>query len=185
MMARKVSSVYGKVNFTTLKSELFGLTGYLESEIVDDNLADDIDWKFNKKGGVSPQIVTTLEKRIETQLNVVETCSKILKVMFDKEGLAPSVQKSIEILTSKLEQIENYYSNKPISEMEKRYTTKVFGSGKDITFMVASREDRIASRTRVMEKIFKIKPLITELETLKEEVILKGGYDLPESMMYD
>ena len=51
--------------------------------------------------------------------------------------------------------------------------------------MVASREDRIASRTRVIEKIFKIKPLITELETMKEEIVLKGGYDIPESMMYD
>ena len=46
-------------------------------------------------------------------------------------------------------------------------------------------EDRIASRTRVLEKIFKVKPVITELENLKEEVILKGGYEIPESMMYD
>ena len=30
-----------------------------------------------------------------------------------------------------------------------------------------------------------IKPLITELETMKEEIVLKGGYDIPESMMYD
>jgi len=69
--------------------------------------------------------------------------------------------------------------------MQKRYLTKEFSKGTPITFMVASREDRIASRTRVLEKIFKIKPLITELENMKEEVILKGGHEIPESMLYD
>lgn len=184
-MARKASSVYAKVNFTTLKNELFGTMGYLASEKVDDFLGDDVDWKFTQKGGVSPQIVSTLEKKIETQMNTIDTCSKILKVIFEKEGLSDLVKTGIETLTLKLDEIEGYYSSKPISEITKRYKTEVFSTGKSITFMVASREDRINSRTRVLEKIFKVKPLITELENLKEEVILKGGYDLPESMMYD
>lgn len=184
-MAVRKSSIYSKVNFTTLKNELFSTMDYLDSEVVDDNLEDDIDWKFTKNGGVSPQIVSSLEKKIETQLNTVDTCSKILKVIFEKEGLSDNVVKAIETLTNKLDQIENYYATKPISELQKRYVTKVFSKGKAITFMVASREDRINSRTKVLEKIFKIKPLITELQNMKEEVILKGGYEMPESMMYD
>ncbi len=181
----KRTSVYDKVNFKTLKNELFSTMEYLSSEKVNDELEDDVDWKFNKKGGVSPQIVSTLEKKIETQLNTVDTCSKILKVIFEKEGLSENVVKAIDTLTLKLEEVESYYSGKPISEMQKRYLTKVFSKGTPITFMVASREDRIASRTRVLEKIFKIKPLITELENMKEEVILKGGHEIPESMLYD
>jgi len=184
-MPIKKSSIYSKVNFTTLKNELFSTMEYLASEVVDDNLEDDVDWKFNKKGGVSPQIVSTLEKKIETQLNTVDTCSKILKVIFEKEGLSDNVVKAIETLTTKLDQIENYYADKPISELQKRYITKTFSKGNPVTFMVASREDRINSRTKVLEKIFKIKPLITELENMKEEVILKGGYEIPESMTYD
>lgn len=184
-MATRKSSIYSKVNFTTLKNELFSTMEYLSSEVVDDNLEDDVDWKFNKKGGVSPQIVSTLEKKIETQLNTVDTCSKILKVIFEKEGLSDNVVNAINTLTSKLDQIELYYSTKPISEIQKRYVTKTFSKGNPVTFMVASREDRINSRTRVLEKIFKIKPLITELENMKEEVILKGGYEIPESMLYD
>lgn len=184
-MARRASSVYSKVNFTTLKNELFSIMEYLKNEKVNDSIEDDVDWKFNKKGGVSSQIVSTLEKKIETQLNTVDTCSKILKVIFEKEGLSENVQIAIETLTDKLEEIESYYSQRSIADMQKRYTSKVFGTGKEVTFMVASREDRIASRTRVMEKIFKVKPIITELENLKEEIILKGGYDMPESMMYD
>jgi hypothetical protein len=183
-MAKKVN-VYSKVNFKTLKNELFSTIKYLSNEPVNDNLQDDIDWKFNKRGGVNPTIVSTMEKKIETQINTIDTCSKILKTIFDKEGLSELVKESIEILTFKLEEIEDYYSSKPISEMTKRYTTMTFGKGKEITFMVISREDRIISRTRVLEKIFKVKPLITELENLKQEIILKGGYEVPESMLYE
>ena len=183
-MPRK-PSIYSKVNFSTLKNEIFSIMKYLSAEKVDDSLKDDVDWKFNKKGGVSPQIVSTIEKKIETQLATVDTCSKILKTIFEKEGLSENVLLAIETLTEKLEQIEMYYAERPISEMEKRYVTEVFSKGNPVTFMVSSKEDRIASRTRVLEKIFKVKPVITELENLKEEVILKGGYEIPESMMYE
>lgn len=183
-MATKKTSVYSKVNFTTLKTELFGILKYLTAEKVNDSLVDDIDYKITKKGGVTPSIVSTLEKKIETQMSSIDTCSKILKVMFEKEGLSELVKTGIETLVEKLNEIETYYSERPISEMDKRRITEYF-SGKPITFIAISREDRIASRTRVLEKIFKVKPLLTELENLKEEVILKGGYEIPESMMYD
>jgi len=183
-MAKK-TSVYSKVDFKTLKNELFGTMKYLSTEKVNDSLEDDIDWKINQKGGVNPSVVSTIEKKIETQMSTIDTCSKILKVIFEKEGLSELVKTGIETLTSKLEEIEAYYAERPISEMSKRYVTKTFSTGKPITFMASSREDRIASRTRVLEKIFKVKPLVTELDSLKEEVILKGGYEIPESMMYE
>lgn len=184
MAVRKIS-VYSKVNFKTLKNELFNTISYLSHEPVNDELEDDIDFKITQKGGITPSIVSTMEKKIETQMSTIDTCSKILKTIFDKEGLSEVVKNSIEILTNKLQEIEDYYASKPISEMNKRYKTMTFANGKDIKFMVISREDRIISRTRVLEKIFKVKPLITELENLKEEIILKGGYEVPESMLYD
>lgn len=184
-MAIRKSSVYSKVDFKTLKNELFGIMKYLAAEKVDNDLEDDIDWKVNKKGGVNPVPVSTIEKKIETQMSTVGTCSKIVKVIFEKEGLSDLVKTAIETSVEKLNEIENYYSERPISEMTKRYVTKTFSKGNDITFMVSSREDRINSRTRVLEKIFVTKPLLTELENLKEEVIAKGGYEIPESMMYE
>jgi len=185
MAVRKKSSIYSKVDFKTLKNELFSTMKYLAAEKIDDSLEDDIDWKINQKGGVNPMPVSTMEKKIETQLNTVDTCSKILKAIFEKEGLSDNVKTAIETLTLKLEEIENYYSERPISEMNKRYVTKTFSNGRPITFMIMSREDRINSRTRVLEKIFKVKPLISELEDMKEEIIRKGGYEIPESMMYE
>ncbi len=162
-MAKKIS-IYSKVSFKTLKNELFGIMKYLTAEKIDDDLEDDIDWKLMKKGGVSPQIVSSLEKKIETQMFTIETCSRMLKTIFDNEGLSDLVKMSIETLTTKLEQIENYYSERPIHTLNKRYVKKVFGNGKEVTFMAASREERITSRTKVLEKIFKVKPIITELE---------------------
>jgi len=184
-MAKK-TSIYSKVNFKTLKNELFGIMKYLASEKVNKDLDDDVDFKQNAKtGGVIPMVVSTIEKKIETQLYTVDTCSKILKTIFEKEGLSEDVKLAIETLTAKLEEIENYYSERPISEMGKRYTTKEFSNGKSATFMACSKEDRIKSRTKVLEIIFKVKPVVTELENLKEEVITRGGYEIPESMMYE
>ena len=183
-MAKK-SSIYSKVNFKTLKNELFSTISYLSSEPVNDELQDDLDFKITKTGGISLTVVSSMEKKIETQMGVIDTCSKILKSIFEKEGLSETVKNAIETLTNKLEEIENYYASKPIGEMTKRYTTATSSKGKPMTFMVISREDRITSRTRVLEKIHKVKPLITELESLKEEIILKGGYEVPESMIYD
>ena len=94
--------------------------------------------------------------------------------------MSENVKEAIETLTSKLDQIENYYSERPISELSKRH--KLYGKS---NILIISKEERIASRTRVLEKIFKVKPLITELETMKEEVIAKGGYEIPESLLYE
>lgn len=183
-MAKK-SSVYSKVNFKTLRNELFGIMKYLASEKVDDNLVDDIDWKINKQGKVTPMPVCVIEKKIETQMNTVDTCSKMLKAMFDKEGLTDLIKEGIETLVAKLDEIELYYSERPISELVKRYATYTFGNGNEIEYMVSSKEDRINSRTRVLEKIYRVKPILTELEEMKEEVIAKGGREVPESMQYE
>ena len=183
-MAKK-TSIYSKVDFKTLKTEIFSTMKYLASEKVDDSLEDNIEFKILKKGGVTPLIVSTIEKKIETQLSAIDTCSTILKTIFEKEGLSEDVKLAIETLTSKLNEIENYYSERPISEMNNRKVTQTFGTGKSISFVAASKEDRINSRTRVLKTIFKVKPIITELENMKEEVIAKGGYEIPESMIYE
>lgn len=177
-MPIKKSSIYSKVDFKTLKNELFSTMKYLAAEKVDDSLKDDVDIKFNKRGEPKLTPTSTIEKKIETQMAVVDTCSKILKSIFDKEGLSDDIKMAIETLTSKIEQVETYYSERPISELSKRYNENPH-------ILIISKEDRIASRTRVLEKIYKVKPLITELENMKEEIILKGGHEMPESMMYD
>lgn len=177
-MPIKKSSIYSKVDFKTLKNELFSTMKYLASEKVDDSLKDDVDIKFNKRGEPKLTPTSTIEKKIETQMAVVDTCSKILKSIFDKEGLSEDIKMAIETLTSKIEQVETYYSERPISELSKRYNENPH-------ILIISKEDRITSRTRVLEKIYKVKPLITELENMKEEIILKGGHEIPESMMYD
>ena len=177
-MASRKTSIYSKVNFKTLKNELFSTMKYLASEKVDETLKDEVDIKFNKKGEPKLTPTSTIEKKVETQMAVVDTCSKILKSIFEREGLSPDIKMAIETFTEKIEQIELYYSERPISELTKRYNETPH-------ILIISKEDRITSRTRVLEKIYKVKPLITELENMKEEIMLKGGYEIPESMMYE
>lgn len=179
-MATKKVSIYSKVDFKTLKNELFSTMKYLAAEKVDSSLDDDLDIKFNKRGEPKLTPVATIEKKIETQMSVVDTCSKIIKSIFDKEGLSNDIKVAIETLTAKIEQIETYYAERPISELTKRY--KDYGKSQ---VLVTSKEERIASRTRVLEKIYKVKPIVTELEDKKEELVRKGGYEIPESMIYD
>ncbi len=178
-MAKK-PSIYSKVDFKTLKNELFSTMKYLASEKVDDSLKDEVDIKFNKRGEpkLTPTSTSTIEKKIETQMAVVDTCSKILKSIFEKEGLSEDIKLAIETLTEKIEQVESYYSQRPISELTKRYNENPH-------ILIISKEDRITSRTRVLEKIYRVKPIVTELENLKEEVMTRGGYEIPESMMYE
>lgn len=178
MATKKRSTIYSKVDFKTLKNELFSTMKYLDTEKVDDSLQDDVDLKFNKRGEPKLTPVATIERKIETQMSVVDTCSKILKSIFEKEGLSKDIKSAIETLTAKIEQIETYYEQRPISELSKRYNLSPH-------ILIISKEDRIASRTRVLEKIYKVKPLITELEDMKEELIAKGGYEIPESLLYD
>lgn len=183
-MARKKTTAYSKVNFETLKNELSGVISYLNSEAVNDDLADSIDYKITKKGGVTPLIVSTIEKKIETQINSISSCSKILKALFDRESLSDFVRMGIDTLINKLDEIETYYLQRPLSSIDHRRITIPAGKN-TITVNAASKEDQINARTRMLEKIFQIKPLISELESMKEEVITKGGYEVPESMMYD
>lgn len=145
-MVKKIS-IYSKVNFKTLKKELEGIMTYLQSEKVDETLTDEFDNKPTKNGGIAPSVISSIEKKIETQLSTLDTCSKILKVIFEKEGLSDLVKNSIDTLTNKLEEIEKYYEEKPISEMQKRIVYIPTSKGTMMRAVAATREDRINSRT--------------------------------------
>ena len=75
-MAKK-PSVYSKVDFKTLKNELFGTMKYLSSEKVDDSLVDDIDWKINKKGGVNPSVVSTINNKMNHNMKELRNMSQM------------------------------------------------------------------------------------------------------------
>ena len=183
-MAKK-QNVYDTVSYDTLKNEINEIIGYLARENTS-KLEDSIHVRVTNSGGKMPSITVKIEAKIETQLVTIESCTKILKSLLDKEGLTEFVKNSIELLTLKLQEIQSYYKERPISKIEDRMIIQAFGSkGGTIDLLAASKEDQIRYRTKVSEKMLKLLPLIEELNSLKEKLIAKGGYEVRESMLYE
>lgn len=179
----KRQNVYDGVSYDKLKNEIKEIILYLSSESMD-NIEDSIHYRTTAKGGVIPSITVTIEAKIETQLITIESFCKILKSLLDKEGLSDFVKVGIESLNSKLTEIQAYYEKQPINKIKDRLLPLKSGKGV-IDTLAQSKENQIRYRTKISEKILKIIPLINELESLKEAIQVKGGYEIRESMLYD
>ena len=179
-MAKK-QNVYDKVSYDVLKNEINEIIGYLAKEETC-NLVDSIHERVTATGGKIPSITVKIEAKIETQLITIESCTKIIKSLLDKEGLTDFVKGSIEVLTLKLQEVQQYYKNKPISQIEDRTLVRAYGKSGTIDLLAASKEDQIRYRTKVSEKMLKLLPLIEELNLLKEAIQVKGGYEVPYRM---
>ena len=179
-MAKK-QNVYDKVSYDVLKNEINEIIGYLAKEETS-KLEDSIHERITATGGKIPSISVKIEAKIETQLITIESCTKILKSLLDKEGLTEFVKNSIEILTLKLQEVQQYYHERPISQIIDRTLVRAYGKSGTIDLLAASKEDQIKYRTKVSEKMLKLLPLIEELNTLKEAMLVKGGYDIPHRM---
>lgn len=179
----KRQNVYDGVSYDRLKNEIKEIILYLSSESMD-NIEDSIHYRTTAKGGVIPSITVTIEVKVETQLITIESFCKILKSLLDKEGLSDFVKVGIESLNNKLTEIQAYYEKQPINKIKDRLLPLKSGKGV-IDTLAQSKENQIRYRTKISEKILKIIPLINELESLKEAIQVKGGYEIPEVMLYD
>lgn len=184
----KKSNLYSSVDYNSLQSEVKSIVEYLE-RIDINNIEDDLEWKITAKGGLAPSIISTIEKKILTALRVIQQCSKIALAMFEKEGLTPFLENMIFIVVNTLKNIQGYYRERPISLIEHRKLTKEIGkdkkgSNKSITFLCASKEDQIQSRSRITELVLEILPLIERLEKVQDTALLKGDKEMDESYMY-
>ena len=178
-MAKK-QNIYDGVSYDKLRNEIKDIINYLAIEDIS-KIEDSIDYKQNQKGGVTPMVTVKIEEKIETQLMTIESCCKILKSILDKEGLSPFVKLGIESLTKKLNDIQIYYEARPITSIKDRKLDLKFGKN-TINVLVQSKESQVKYRTKISEKIYKIIPLINELESLKESIQVKGGYEIPLRM---
>ena len=157
---------------------------YLDAFKVNKSLIDDIEWKETAKGGIMPSVVSTIEEKLKTCLKVVNHCSKIVLSILEQEPENKATLSTIYLLTNKLEEVKLYYEQTDISALEHRkvsYSSK----NKTITILASTREKQIQARQYIYEEILKLLPLIEKLvEIEKDFVEVKGGYEIPESMMY-
>lgn len=179
-MAKK-KNVYDSVSYDKLRIEVNEIISYLTAEETK-YLKDSIHERVTANGGIIPSVTVTIEEKIETQVGIIESSCKILKSLLDKEGLSVFVKSGIEALTKKLSEIQQYYELQPLSKITDRKINLNYGKGKLISTVVQPVEKQVKYRTRISEKILKILPLISELESLKEAIQVKGGYEIPYRM---
>lgn len=187
-MAKK-QNIYSSVDSSKLEREISSIIEYLEMLDVK-NLSDDILWKPTAKGGLAPSVVSTIEKKIITALRIVNQSGNIALALFEKEKELNSFLKHMMFTTIEtLKSIQDYYDHQPISKIEHRFvsveTKDRNGKVKTISFLANSKEDQIAARASITEKILQILPIIEKLEKVQETSSIKGDKELPESFLFE
>lgn len=176
-------NLYASVDIEKLEKEISSHIEYLENLDVF-NIADDINFNAIPR----PQVISTIEKKISTALRVIQSSANIALALYDKHGMTPFIEHLIFTTTGCLKEVQDYYEGFPISKIQHRYAEGITydrkGNPRTAKVMANSKEDQIASRVMITEKILVILPLIEKLEEVKAAVALKGDKELPESMMY-
>lgn len=186
-MAKK-QNIYSSVDVSKLEKEISSIIEYLEMLDVS-NLTDDILWKATARGGVAPSVVSTIEKKIITSLRIVNQSGNIALALYEKEKELTDFLKHMMFTTiNTLKSIQEYYDKQPISKIQHRFvsveTKDKKGGSKTISFLANSKEDQIAARATITEKILQILPIIERLEKAQDTALLKGDKEIEESYMY-
>lgn len=181
-MAKK-QNVYNTVSYDKLRNQVKEVLVYISSENME-NIEDSIHYRTAAKGGVIPSITVTIEKKIDTQVRTITSCCEVLKALLEKEGLSEFVLLGITSLNNKLVEIQDYFEKRPLTTIKDRMLPLNFGKGTVIDTLAASKETQVNFSIETSKKILKIIPLINELESLKEAIQVKGGYEIRESMLY-
>ena len=187
-MAKKIS-VYNEIQTEILKTELKGVIKYLTSFDFE-TLEDRVKWKTLPTGKSIPYVVSTIENSIETCIAVIKNSVDMIISVHSKEGITSVLKEEIDRTTETLKLLQQFFFNKELLHIEDRDLEFEIGktrAGNIIMYNVlaASAEDQIKKRGKISQEITKILPLIEKLQTLKETIIVKGGYEIAESMMYD
>lgn len=180
----KKKNIWSSVDIGKLEKEISASIEYLENLKVFD-MVDDINFSAIPR----PQVISTIEKQILTALKAVGSSANMALAMFEKNGLTLFIEHMMETTISCLKEIQSFYEEKPISKIEHRYvigtTYDKKGLPKSLKVLAISKEDQIAYRIMITEKILAILPVIEEIEKVKSISEIKGDKELPESLMYN
>jgi hypothetical protein len=187
-MAKK-KNVYNQLQYDKLRREIDTIINFIETLDVE-NIEDDIDWGVSSSGKVIPTIISTIERKIKITVSTIAECGSILLLINEKEGLTPYLESRIFLIKNCLESIQTYYERRPVDAIDNRIIEYQSGKRKDgspihIKFIIASRFSQISERMSINKKVLEVLPIMNKLESLTVDVDVKGGKEVPESMLYD
>lgn len=183
----KKNNVYSALDFDVMKKEMSSIMKYLQSLEIE-KLIDEVKWSSTQNGGMAPSIISTIEDKIKTAIIVLYDFVSQLEVISKTEGISEFLLKHIDNIRNKMNEIQEYYLKRDPVNIEHRFEiiqagTKKNGEPKILTIRCATKEQQIRCRSDVQKKILQILPKLNQLESLKKQIVLKGGGDTPPSLI--
>lgn len=186
-MAKK-QNPYKNLDLDFVKGELTKNVNYL-STINIDKIDDEIQTVVNVRGGSSPTVISSVEQKLDSYIVTIKDSITQLKHI---TGIEQEVSEFVETLLIKLEthidKIEKYFHARPPETIENREhkIPMVSARGKPFvaTIIAANIPAQIKTRSRILNIILDIKPIVENIkEARAEEISLRGGVDIPVSLL--
>lgn len=189
MPARK-KNLYSQQSEDRLRKEIDSIIEYLEAHDPE-TIADELDFKVSIKG-ITFSTIASIEDILKNLVLTIRSASQMLLALHEANGMNEYIKDCTDRLMNAMDRIDEYYNKRPISIIEHRKVSKEFNQpatkknpnpGKRIQlFLVATKYQQITARTMIKKQIMETLPTLDLLEKHKEEFLVRGGKDLPESM---
>lgn len=189
-MAKK-KNIFSQNSLEKLKYKTDSTIEYLNT-VVAEELTDELDFAVTERG-IQPKLVSTIERKLETALATIKECCSMLVVVTDQEGVSPYIERRMKNLKDKLEEFMDFFDKRPVAslthrrlfhEVNGRPTKKNPTPGKKtITVLVATKEQQILAQQKMNKTILETLPILDKLTDLTESVEVKGGFDVPDSLI--
>lgn len=174
-------NVYAALDFDVIKEEMGGIMRYLQSLTIE-KLTDDVKWVGTPTGGIAPRVVSSIENKMSTAITTLYDFVSQLEIIYKSEGVSEFLLENIDNIRAKMNEIQDYYLTREPLDMDHRYI-EVESKKKTISFLAATAEQQIKTRSDILKKTLQILPKLSQLESVKKEFNQRGGGDTPPSLI--
>lgn len=183
-MAKK--NIFSIADLKKIKEELDKSLSELAALPIEE-AEDEMDWRTGINGLQTPFIISSIEDKLKTAMNVVTDSVEQLKVLHNEEGYSQYVEDKVFILETTLEQIQEYFEKRTYSDVTHRFLEKEVSKNTSkgvkttkLRLLAATKEEQTKTRSKLIRDIFKTIPLINALKSESgEEIQIKGKKDIP------
>lgn len=180
---------YLNLDLEKVKVELERNISYLAAIDIE-NLDDDIEWETDAyRVTPIPRIIATIEQKLSSFHSLIKDCISQLEVITKIEAsVSDFVIHCLDVLEDRLNSLMGYFENRPPESITVRThfidVTTAKGKTVTITKIAANIPKQIENKVSIQNKVLKLLPIINMLrEDRKKEILVKGGKDIPASLI--
>lgn len=186
-MAKK-KNPYQNLDLNFVKKELQKSVEYL-STINIEKLDDDIETVVNVRGGSSPTVISSIEQKLDSYVvTIKDSIIQLRHITSLEQEVSPFVEDLLIKLEKHIEHIESYFHARPLESIQNRdhFIPMTSARGKEYLarIIAANIPAQIKSRSKFLNIILDIKPIISNIKEAKaEEIKTRGGGEIPVSLL--